>query len=321
MQVPARGPGGAAADPGEDGGQDAEGDDHQRRGLSARGHERAGQAHRVQALLVGRHPSGGGEPQPVLAARAPELPGRDHGHAVLQRPGAHLRGLPDQRHAADVRPRQPARRRRRLQGGGHVPVGAQDLLQEVPVRAAAGGVAPGQVSARPLQRRGGHQDHREQAGRRGLPDLDAHVPPHDPEPQLLQAAGRVPPPPVRPPVRAGRDHAQRPRQLQVHQRRGRHRRGAHQPGHDRRLLLHQLPHHRAVQQDPHGQDQDPHPPRHHRQCRRVRGHSHPTRRGVLAQTDLLATALQARPQVQVQRPPCQGQCPPTGSLVALAALG
>jgi len=80
----------------------------------------------------------------VLAPAAGQLPGRDHGHAVLQWPRAHLRGLPHQRHAADVRPRQQAAGRQRLQSGRHVSECAQELLQEVPVRAAAGRVAPGQ---------------------------------------------------------------------------------------------------------------------------------------------------------------------------------
>lgn len=62
------------------------------------------------------------------------------------------------------------------------------LLQEVPVRAAAGGVSPGSLPPRPLQRRDRHQDGGEQAGRRGLPDVDVPLPPHDSEPELLQPA-------------------------------------------------------------------------------------------------------------------------------------
>ncbi len=177
------------------------------------------------------------------------------------------------------------------------------------------------VSARPLQRRDRDQDDREQAGRGRLPDVDAHVPAHDPEPQLLQAAGRLAPPPLRPPLRARGDHARRPRALQVHQRRGRHRRGAHQPGHDRRLLLHQLPHHRALQQDPHRQDEDQGPAGHRGERGRVRGHSDPARRGECAAPDLRPPPRQARPQVQVQRPACEGERAAAGSSLARAHLG
>lgn len=67
-------------------------------------------------------------------------------------------------------------------------IASAGLLQEVPVRAAASGVSPGPLPPRPLQRRDRHQDGGEQAGRRGLPDLDVPLPPHDPEPQLLQPA-------------------------------------------------------------------------------------------------------------------------------------
>ncbi|XP_062366764.1 U5 small nuclear ribonucleoprotein 200 kDa helicase isoform X2 [Cinclus cinclus] len=99
-----------------------------------------------------------------------------------------VRGLPHLRRAADGGPRQPAAAGRRGPLCHHVPGLQEGFLQEVPVRASAGGVSPGPLHARPLQRRDRHQDHREQAGRRGLPDLDLPVPQDDPEPQLLQPA-------------------------------------------------------------------------------------------------------------------------------------
>ena len=73
--------------------------------------------------------------------------------------------------------------------------------------AAPGGEPSGPLSARSLQRRDRDQDHREQAGRGGLSHLDLPLPPDDPEPQLLQHAGRHLQTPVGPPVRDGGEHA------------------------------------------------------------------------------------------------------------------
>lgn len=66
------------------------------------------------------------------------------------------------------------------------------FLQEVPVRAAAGGVSLGSLSPWPFQCWDRHQDNREQAGCCRLPDMDIPLPPYDPEPQLLQPARWVP---------------------------------------------------------------------------------------------------------------------------------
>lgn len=61
-------------------------------------------------------------------------------------------------------------------------------------------------ASRPLQRRDCDKNHREQAGRGGLPDLDVHLPAAHTEPQLLQPARHHSQTLVWPPVRAGGEH-------------------------------------------------------------------------------------------------------------------
>jgi hypothetical protein len=50
----------------------------------------------------------------------------------------------------------------------------------------------------------------------GYPDMDILLSTHDTKPQLLQPAQRQPPAPIRSSFRAGREHAERSCQLQVH---------------------------------------------------------------------------------------------------------
>ena len=60
------------------------------------------------------------------------------------------------------------------------------MMNFYPALAPSTAVSLGPLHARPLQRGGGDQDGGEQAGRSGLPHLVLPLPPHDPEPKLLQ---------------------------------------------------------------------------------------------------------------------------------------
>ena len=64
----------------------------------------------------------------------------------------------------------------------------EKYVQKVLVRASSHREPLGPLSPRPLQRRDRDQDHREQTGRRRLPDMDIHLPTDDPEPELLRSS-------------------------------------------------------------------------------------------------------------------------------------
>mmetsp|Transcript_13446 Transcript_13446/g.42942 ORF Transcript_13446/g.42942 Transcript_13446/m.42942 type:complete len:688 (+) Transcript_13446:4009-6072(+) len=287
----------------------------QRHRLSARGARRRGAARRLRAARVGRGAGARGDALDVLGAQAARAAGGADGHAVLRRRRAPVCRLPDHRHPADDRARVPPARRRVWPLRAAVPRAEEALLPQVFVRALPRREPPGPLPARPPLRRGGHQDDREQAGRRRLPHVDLHVPPADAEPQLLQPAGRLASPPLRPPVRARRDDAHRPRAGALRRHRGRDGGVAAQPGHDRLVLLHPVHDDRALLVEPAADHQAQGPRRDPRLGRRVRRAACAAPRRRRAAAARLALPARAR-GAALQRPARQGQRPAAVPLLA-----